>query len=51
MISTRSGLFQAPSSIRPEMQLRSRKGKYEVDGEVLFVYTDRNGDRMPDYHR
>ena len=26
-------------------------GKYEVDDEVLFVYTDRNGDRMPDYHR
>lgn len=27
------------------------KGKYEIDDEVLFVYTDRNGDRMPDYHR
>lgn len=27
------------------------KGKYTVDGEVLFVYTDRNADRMPDYHR
>ncbi|MCT4562347.1 MAG: TonB-dependent receptor [Crocinitomicaceae bacterium] len=27
------------------------KGKYELDGEVLFVYTDRNADRMPAYHR
>jgi hypothetical protein len=26
-------------------------GKYEVDDEVIFVFTDRNGDRMPDYHR
>lgn len=26
-------------------------GKYEVDGEVLFYYTERNGYRMPDYHR
>ncbi len=26
-------------------------GKYEVDGEVMFYYTERNGYRMPDYHR
>jgi hypothetical protein len=27
------------------------KGKYKINDEVLFVYTDRNGDRMPAYHR
>ena len=26
-------------------------GKYEVNGEVLPYYTERNGYRMPDYHR
>ncbi len=26
-------------------------GKYEVDGETYLVYTERNGYRMPDYHR
>lgn len=26
-------------------------GKYEVDGQVLPYYTERNGYRMPDYHR
>lgn len=26
-------------------------GKYKVDDEVVFSYTSRNGDRMPDYHR
>lgn len=26
-------------------------GKYEMDGEIRFLYTDRNADRMPDYHR
>jgi len=26
-------------------------GKYEVDGETIFYYTERNGYRMPDYHR
>lgn len=26
-------------------------GKYMVDGEVMFYYTERNGYRMPDYHR
>lgn len=26
-------------------------GKYEVDGQVVFYYTERNGYRMPDYHR
>ncbi len=26
-------------------------GKYEVNGEVQFYYTERNGYRMPDYHR
>ena len=26
-------------------------GKYEVDGEVVTLYSGRNGDRMPDYHR
>lgn len=26
-------------------------GKYEIDDEVVFVYSSRNGDRMPDYHR
>jgi hypothetical protein len=26
-------------------------GKYEVDGNTVFLYTERNGGRMPDYHR
>jgi hypothetical protein len=26
-------------------------GKYEVNGEVKFYYTERNGYRMPSYHR
>lgn len=26
-------------------------GKYDVDGRTLFYYTERNGYRMPDYHR
>ncbi|MBL7825586.1 MAG: TonB-dependent receptor [Saprospiraceae bacterium] len=26
-------------------------GKYEVDGEIVTLYSGRNGDRMPDYHR
>lgn len=26
-------------------------GKYMVDGQVYFYYTERNGYRMPDYHR
>ncbi|MEO1711734.1 MAG: TonB-dependent receptor [Bacteroidota bacterium] len=26
-------------------------GKYEVDGETVTLYTERNGGRMPDYHR
>lgn len=26
-------------------------GKYEVDGQVVGYYTERNGYRMPDYHR
>jgi len=26
-------------------------GKYEVDGNVQFVYTERNGYRLPAYHR
>ena len=26
-------------------------GKYEMDGEIRFLYTDRNAHRMPDYHR
>jgi len=26
-------------------------GKYEVNGETQFLYTERNGYRMPDYHR
>ncbi len=26
-------------------------GKYKVDGSVLTLYSSRNGDRMPDYHR
>lgn len=26
-------------------------GKYEVDGEIRFLYKDRNAHRMPDYHR
>jgi hypothetical protein len=26
-------------------------GKYQVDGKTMFYYTERNGYRMPDYHR
>jgi len=26
-------------------------GKYYVDGKVVWLYSDRNGYRMPDYHR
>ena len=26
-------------------------GRYEVDGKIIAYYTDRNGYRMPDYHR
>jgi len=26
-------------------------GKYEVQGEIFYYYTERNGYRMPDYHR
>ncbi len=26
-------------------------GKYTVDGQVIFLYTERNGSRMPAYHR
>jgi hypothetical protein len=26
-------------------------GKYEVNGETQFLFTDRNASRMPDYHR
>lgn len=26
-------------------------GKYEIDGKVVWMYTERNGYRMPDYHR
>lgn len=26
-------------------------GKYEVDGQSMFYYTERNGYRMPNYHR
>lgn len=26
-------------------------GKYEVDGATTYLYTERNGYRMPDYHR
>src|SRR3546814_8957707 len=26
-------------------------GKYSVDGRTLWYYTERNGYRMPDYHR
>jgi hypothetical protein len=26
-------------------------GKYEYDGQTYFVYTERNGYRMPNYHR
>lgn len=26
-------------------------GKYPIDGKVHFVYSERNGERMPDYHR
>ena len=27
------------------------EGKYEIDGVVNYLYTDRNGYRMPSYHR
>lgn len=26
-------------------------GKYYIDGVLVSLYTERNGDRMPDYHR
>lgn len=26
-------------------------GKYQVDGKTMFYYSERNGYRMPDYHR
>ena len=26
-------------------------GKYEIDGRTMFLYSDRNADRMPAYHR
>jgi len=26
-------------------------GKYAVDGQIVTLYSGRNGDRMPDYHR
>jgi len=26
-------------------------GKYQVDGQTAYYYTERNGYRMPDYHR
>ena len=26
-------------------------GKYTLDGQVQYLYSTRNGDRMPDYHR
>jgi hypothetical protein len=26
-------------------------GKYMIDGKLINLYTDRNGSRMPDYHR
>lgn len=26
-------------------------GKYQLDGKTVFYYTERNGYRMPDYHR
>lgn len=26
-------------------------GKYEIDGQIVNLYTERNGYRMPDYHR
>lgn len=26
-------------------------GKYQIDGKTMFYYTERNGYRMPDYHR
>jgi hypothetical protein len=26
-------------------------GKYKIDGEIYFYYTERNGYRLPDYHR
>jgi len=28
-----------------------RSGKYEIDGRIVGYYTERNGYRMPDYHR
>ena len=27
------------------------KGAYMIDNRVVFLYTDRNGNRMPAYHR
>jgi len=27
------------------------RGKYTIDGQTYFLYSERNGDRMPDYHR
>lgn len=26
-------------------------GKYEINGELINLYSERNGDRLPDYHR
>ncbi|NPA44187.1 MAG: TonB-dependent receptor [Chlorobi bacterium] len=26
-------------------------GKYEIDGNIINLYSERNGDRMPNYHR
>jgi len=26
-------------------------GKYSIDGAVVYLFSDRNGDRMPEYHR
>jgi len=26
-------------------------GKYAIDGKTIYYYSDRNADRMPDYHR
>ncbi|MEE9431775.1 MAG: TonB-dependent receptor [Melioribacteraceae bacterium] len=26
-------------------------GKYDIDGSTVILYTDRNAERMPDYHR
>jgi len=27
------------------------RGKYEIENQTMYYYTDRNADRMPDYHR